>query len=109
MKTEYVQTDFAEITPTIKRAWEIKSHARGKRLIPLARGEKPPQEDEARVTLNTATAEELESVCGLGEELASAVVRYREAHGPYREALDLRPIPGIGQSTAEKLWEQAGE
>lgn len=45
MKTEYVQTDFAEITPTIKRAWEIKSHARGKNLIPLAKGEKPPTDE----------------------------------------------------------------
>lgn len=44
MKTEYIQTDFEEITPGIRRAWEIKSHAQGKKLVPLAKGERPPEE-----------------------------------------------------------------
>lgn len=109
MKTEYVQTEFAQITPRIRRTFEIRSHARGKRLIPLAKGETPPEEGEARITLNTATPEELESVCGIGDELADAIVAYREGHGPYRSAEDLEPIAGIGPATARKLWGQAGE
>ena len=44
MKPTYVQTDFAEITPTIRRAWEIKSHAQGRNLIPLAKGESAPDD-----------------------------------------------------------------
>lgn len=108
MKTEYVQTEFEKITPGIKRAWEIKSHAQGKRLIPLAKGEKPPEDmvdSEAPHLLNHAAPEELQSICGIGEELADAIVAYREDNGPYRSAEDLEPIPGIGPSTARKLWD----
>lgn len=44
MKTEYIQTEFETITPRIRRTFEIRGRARGKKLIPLAKGEKPPEE-----------------------------------------------------------------
>jgi hypothetical protein len=44
MKTEYVQTNFTRITDGIRRQYQIKSHAAGVNLVPLAIGERPPTE-----------------------------------------------------------------
>lgn len=53
MKTEYVQTNFAEITPTIRESFRIRGRARGVNLIPLALGEQPPEAEPEQVESET--------------------------------------------------------
>jgi len=55
------------------------------------------------VDLNTASAPLLTYVAGLGPALAGNVVRWREAHGPFRTRRDLLKVPRLG----EKAFEQA--
>ena len=50
-----------------------------------------------RINLNTASAEELMELPGIGEELARRVVEYREANGPFRTVELLTEVSGIGQ------------
>lgn len=47
--------------------------------------------------INTATAEELQALPGIGEARAEAIVAYREAHGPFTHVEDLRAVSGIGE------------
>jgi competence protein ComEA len=56
-----------------------------------------------RVNVNTATAEELQTLPGIGPALAARIVAHRESHGPFRSVDDLRKVPGIGPATATKL------
>lgn len=58
------------------------------------------------VHINTATAEELQGVKGIGPVLAGRIVGYREAHGPFRELAELMGVPGIGPRLLERLAEQ---
>lgn len=51
--------------------------------------------------INTATAEELQTLKGIGPKRAEAIVSYREANGPFKSAADLTAVPGIGQSIVE--------
>ena len=51
------------------------------------------------ININTADAEELRRLPGIGEALAEAVVAWREEHGPFREPADLMQVPGIGEET----------
>src|ERR1700760_624672 len=44
----------------------------------------------AKVNVNRASLEELQSVSGLGEPLAKAIVDYREKHGNYKSFEDLK-------------------
>jgi competence ComEA-like helix-hairpin-helix protein len=62
-----------------------------------------PQASGGVVDLNRATAEELRTLPGIGPALASRVVAWRVAHGPFRSADELENVPGIGRKTATRL------
>ncbi|MGV9994051.1 helix-hairpin-helix domain-containing protein [Streptomyces sp. NPDC003374] len=50
----------------------------------------------APVSLNTATAEQLETLPGVGPVLARHIVDYRTRHGGFRSVDELRQVNGIG-------------
>ena len=56
-----------------------------------------------KVDINTADAELLETLPGIGETRAEAIIRYREEHGPFKKVDDIVAVPGIGSSTLEGL------
>jgi len=53
--------------------------------------------------LNRATADELDSLPGVGPATAAAIVRYRDEHGPFGHIDDLANVRGIGPSKMEAL------
>lgn len=53
------------------------------------------------VNVNTATAEELETLTGIGPSLAQAIIDYRAEHGDFTAAEDLLNIKGIGEAKLE--------
>lgn len=58
-----------------------------------AGGAPPPA---APVNLNTATAEQLDTLDGVGPTTAQKIVAFRQAHGGFGSLQDLDKIPGIG-------------
>jgi competence protein ComEA len=50
------------------------------------------------VDINSATASELEGLSGVGPVLASRIVAYRDANGPFDAVEDLLDVPGIGEA-----------
>jgi competence protein ComEA len=52
--------------------------------------------------LNTATAEQLDTLPGVGEVTAGRIVAYRTAH-PFTSVDELLDVPGIGQRRFEQL------
>jgi competence protein ComEA len=59
----------------------------------------------ALVNLNTASPEELETLPGIGEVLAGAIVAYRDEHGPFTSVDQLIDVSGIGEVTLEEVRE----
>jgi competence protein ComEA len=59
-----------------------------------------------RVRVNRASAEELETLPGIGPALAAAIVASRNRLGPFRRVEDLARVPGIGPRTVERLRER---
>ena len=51
-----------------------------------------------KVSLNRASASELEVLTGVGPVLASRIVSHREANGPFTTVEDLLDVPGIGEA-----------
>jgi competence protein ComEA len=51
---------------------------------------------QAPISLNTATAEQLDTLDGVGPATASKILEYRRQHGGFRSIDDLGEIPGIG-------------
>ncbi len=56
-----------------------------------------------RIDINTATAEELQVLPGIGEVLARRIVEHRAANGNFEILEDLLAVEGIGLSTLEAL------
>ncbi len=56
-----------------------------------------------KINLNTATAEELQKLPGIGAVLSQAIVEYREEHGPFQSVEELLQVPGIGQGRLDKI------
>jgi competence protein ComEA len=50
------------------------------------------------LNLNTATAEELEALPGIGPVLAASILDYREQNGPFTSVDELLDVSGIGES-----------
>jgi competence protein ComEA len=59
-----------------------------------------------QVNINTADPTALETLNGVGEVLAAAIVTYRDEHGPFTSVDQLEEVPGIGPSTLEELRDQ---
>ena len=57
------------------------------------------------VNINTADAEELQLLPGIGEVRAAAIVEHRKTHGPFRDAEGLLDVAGIGVAVLEQLRE----
>lgn len=63
----------------------------------------PPEALPDAINLNTADAETLATLPGIGESKAAAIVAYREANGGFRQVEDLLKVEGIGQKTLDKI------
>ncbi len=55
------------------------------------------------ININTATAEQLEELPGIGPVLAQNIVDYRTEHGPFATVEDLMNVSGIGEARLEEL------
>ncbi|MDP6570893.1 MAG: helix-hairpin-helix domain-containing protein [Candidatus Marinimicrobia bacterium] len=55
------------------------------------------------VNINTAGAEELTTLPGVGEKTAEKIIKKRNELGSFSSLEDLMLVPGIGQKTYEKL------
>ena len=55
------------------------------------------------VDLNTATAEELDALPGVGPATAAAIIDHRQRNGPFRSVDELRDVRGIGDAKLAQL------
>ena len=56
-----------------------------------------------RVSLASATLEQLDTLPGIGPVTARKILDWRQAHGPIRSVDDLDAVPGIGPARVEQL------
>ncbi|MDR1605165.1 MAG: ComEA family DNA-binding protein [Gracilibacteraceae bacterium] len=61
---------------------------------------------DERININTATAEELTALPGVGPAIAGRIVQYREENGSFSLSEDLMNVSGIGPKTYAKLEAQ---
>ena len=61
-------------------------------------GDAPDAAADFPLDLNTASAEQLQTLPGIGEVLAQRIVDFREENGPFRLVDEIRDVRGIGEA-----------
>lgn len=94
------RTNLAETLSDGARVWLPR---RGQSSPAVSGGVEVPAGRVAPIDINTATAIQLDTVTGIGPSLAAAIVKERDAHGPFRTVDDLRRVKGVGPSKLESI------
>ena len=58
-----------------------------------------------KVSLNTATLDELMTLPGIGESKANAIIKYREEVGAFQNIEELKEVSGIGDAIFDQIKE----
>ncbi len=61
------------------------------------------QNQGSKINLNTATAEELDKIPGVGPARAKAILDYRSEHGSFKTIEEIKNIKGIGDKSFENI------
>jgi len=56
-----------------------------------------------KININTADAEDLALLPGIGPSLAENIIAYRKTHGPFISLEDLSKVDGIGKKKLEAI------
>jgi competence protein ComEA len=106
------------LAATVRDGQQIVVPARGERAAaaPAAAGAQPPGQAApagtapgaaapggAKVSLGTATVEQLDTLDGIGPTLAQRIIQWRDAHGGFKSVDQLREVEGIGEKRFEAL------
>jgi competence protein ComEA len=57
----------------------------------------------AKVNINTATAQQLAELPGVGERLAARIVEYRQKSGPFKSPQELMNVQGVGEKNFARI------
>lgn len=83
--------------------------ADGQQILVMAEGEAPPAAAAAEntgssgISINTASAQELTELPGVGEATAAAIVAHRESVGAFTKVDQLLDVKGIGPAKFEAI------
>jgi competence protein ComEA len=99
---ELVRTASAggEPSETGRRRRRRRHHGSGERGAARRQEKEPPAET---VDVNAASAEELETLPGIGPSLAERIVTFRETNGPFGSAEDLLDVNGMNDRRLEEI------
>jgi competence protein ComEA len=111
------RADLSAITlaATVRDGQQIVVPARGQRAAaaasppgatataPAGGGPGPAGAAGAKVSLGSATVEQLDALDGIGPTLAQRILQWRDAHGGFKSVEQLREVEGIGEKRFESL------
>ena len=62
----------------------------------------------SRISLNSANAQQLQEIPGVGPVIAERIVEWRTKNGPFHSVAELAEVSGIGPSMLERIEDQVG-
>jgi competence protein ComEA len=101
--TAKAQLDAVNLAAPIADGEQVVVPGRGVAGAPAATPPAAGSSPSAPLDLNTATAEQLDSLPGIGPVTAQKILDYRQAHGPFHSVAELEGVPGIGPGRLSQL------
>ena len=68
----------------------------------------PASGGTSRISLNSADAQQLQQLPGVGPVIAERIVAWRTANGPFRSVAELGEVSGIGPAMIARIEDQVG-
>jgi competence protein ComEA len=104
------------LAATVRDGQQVVVPARGERPsaavgVPPVAGAPPsggggaaaPDAAGAKLSLSSATVQQLDALDGIGPTLAQRILQWRDAHGGFKSVAQLREVEGIGEKRFEAL------
>ena len=111
--TKNAQTDYLNLAETVKDGQQIRVISKKEyKKLKKKKSKKPQSESQSGgsssglININTATAEELQTLSGIGEVRAKAIVEYRTQSGNFSKIEDIKNVSGIGEATFNNIKSQ---
>lgn len=101
--TVKAQLDAVNLAAPIADGERVVVPGRGVAGAPAASPPAAGSSPSAPLDLNTATAEQLDSLPGIGPVTAQKILDYRQAHGAFHSVAELEGVPGIGPGRLSQL------
>jgi len=105
-EADLVRVNLAERLVDAQQIYVPGRHEEAMPVLPTPRIEAttigPPSADSP-ICINSASAEQLELLPGIGPVLAQRIIEYRELHGPFASCEDLVDVRGIGEVTFAEI------
>lgn len=60
-------------------------------------------ENDNRININSASADELEEIPGIGEKTAQNIVDFRKKNGGFESVEEIKEVKGIGENVFEEI------
>jgi len=105
--TAKAQLDTVNLAAPIADGEQIVVPRRGAVGTPAAGPPAVGSSPSAPLDLNSATAEQLDALPGVGPVTAQKILDYRQKHGAFSSLEELDAIPGIGPARIEQLRDAA--
>ena len=75
-------------------------------LEPITKENIQEETVNTKISINTATIEELQNIKGIGKSKAEAIIKYRDENGKFKKIEDIKNVSGIGDAAFEKIKDQ---
>lgn len=108
LDAEPTPVEAAEATPALQTPIEVICKCEcscpqgGQEAERSLQGETPSAES-AKVNINTADEAQLQTLSGIGQTRAQAIISYRQTHGAFQSIEDIQNVNGIKSGVYEKI------
>lgn len=107
---EATPTETAEATPAEQQApievickCECNCSKDGQASEEALQGGVSSAEEDGKVNINTADETQLQTLTGIGQTRAQAIISYRQTHGAFQSIEDIQNVNGIKSGVYEKI------
>ena len=109
--TKDAQTDYLNLAESVKDGQQVnviskKQYKKLKKDKKKSHKTADGKDTSGLININTATAEELKSLNGIGDAKAQAIVEYRTQSGNFSKIEDIKNVSGIGDATFNNIKSQ---